>query len=173
MCFMFMKLLLTISLTIIMIHASAQKFPPIEARSLSGEQYTFPARAEGKVTLIVVAFKRQSQPLIDQWVGLWEKHFGNDPAFGFYEIPMLASGWKIMRGIIDGGMQSGVPASKHDKTATYYGPLDKYYEALEIDDRSIPYFFLLDTNANIQWRESGRLTDAKAESLLKAAKKLT
>ncbi|MFP4469230.1 MAG: TlpA family protein disulfide reductase [Bacteroidales bacterium] len=167
-----MKLILFTGIFLIFMSTMAQQFPEIKARSLSGNEYVFPAKASGKITLIVVAFKRQSQPVINQWVEFWENNFGNDGGFDFYEIPMLASGWKIMRGIIDGGMQSGVPSEKHDKTATYYGPLDHYYNDLEIDDPSIPYLFLLAPDGTIAWRSSGILTTDKKNQLLHHANQL-
>ncbi len=167
-----MKLILFTGIFLIIMNISAQQFPEIKARSLSGKEYTFPAQASGKITLIVVAFKRQSQPVINQWVEMWENNYGHDDNYDFYEIPMLASGWKIMRGFIDGGMQSGVPESRHDKTATYYGPLDQYFKDLEINDSSIPYFFLLTRDGNIAWRSSGILTPGKKTQLLEKAAQL-
>ena len=52
-------------------------------------------------------------------------------------------------------MRSGVPDEKHDHVATYYGPLRKYFDYLDIRDPRTVYVFLLDKEGHIIWREIG------------------
>ncbi len=168
-----MKIILITGILFLTMTSNAQTtFPEIRAQSLAGERYTFPEQTAGEIALIVVAFKRQSQPYIDQWVKLWQDHFGSDNRYTFYEIPMLSSGLRIIRGMIDGGMRSGIPPEKQVHTATYYGPLEKYYQALGITDHSLPYYFLLDQQGQIVWRDSGQLTNEAADRLLQKAQSL-
>ena len=145
------------------------KFPRIEATTLSGEQVVFPDITHGKTALILIAFRRQAQGVIDSWRAPFEEHFANDSNYVFYEIPMISSSWKIMSSMIDNGMRSGVPKRLHDHVATYYGPLDKYYALFGIHDKRDAYAFLLDAEGNIIFSDHGTATADKVEALKNTA----
>jgi hypothetical protein len=48
-----------------------------------------------------------------------------------------------------------VPQALHDRTATYYGPRQAFFDALHITDTSKPYLFVLDKQGHIVFRTSG------------------
>ena len=45
------------------------KFPTLTTDSLAGNKVTLPDSAKGKVTLVVMSFKRDSQSQNDSWLG--------------------------------------------------------------------------------------------------------
>lgn len=141
------------------------EFPELKAETLSGIAMKYPDDVKGKVTLILMAFKRETQQKIDSWLGPFSKAFENDTTVQFFEIPMLAGAWKLMSPIIDGGMRSGIPKQKHGNVTTFYGNVNKYCELLSIEDKSDGYVFLLDKNGVIQWRSNGFATDEKLKEL--------
>ena len=141
------------------------EFPELKAETLSGIDMKYPDDVKGKVTLILMAFKRETQRKIDSWLGPFSKTFENDTTVNFFEIPMLAGAWKLMSPIIDGGMRSGIPKQKHGNVTTYYGNVNKYCELLGIEDKSDGYVFLLDKNGVIQWISKGFATEEKLKEL--------
>ncbi|MDZ7265586.1 MAG: mitochondrial ATPase complex subunit ATP10, partial [candidate division KSB1 bacterium] len=140
-------------------------FPELKAESLSGIEIKYPDDVKGKITLILMAFKRETQRQIDSWLEPFSKTFEGDSSVQFFEIPMLAGGWRLMSPIIDGGMRSGIPKQKHGNVTTYYGDVNKYCELLSIADKSDGYVFLLDQNGVIQWRSSGFATEDNLRAL--------
>lgn len=152
-------------------------FPSLRAETLSGIDILYPDDVEGKTTLILMAFKRETQLKIDSWLEPFLAKFEKDTSIQFFEIPMLAKGWKLMSRFIDGGMRSGIPIEKHGNVSTFYGDVDKYCRLLSITDKSDGYVFLLDKYGVLQWRSSGYATEEKLELLyskiesLKADKK--
>ena len=145
----------------------AQRFPTIEAETLSGKKVVFPDVAEGKYAFLLIAFKRQTQGEVDSWLDPFVKEFGTHNEVTFYEIPMISNNWKWMSGWIDAGMRAGVPANKHDHVATYYGPLKRYFDYFDIDDRGTVYVFLLDKEGRMIFRASGLPEKDKFEALRK------
>jgi hypothetical protein len=139
--------------------------------SLAKNKVTIPQAAKGKVTLIMVAFLRESQPQIDSWLGPFTRTFGGREGFTFYEIPMISSGYRFMSFMIDSGMRSGIPKEKHDNVVTYYGNIEKYTKALQIDPRS-GHVFLLDREGIIRWQARGFATDETLKELFDLAEKL-
>jgi hypothetical protein len=63
-------------------------------------------------------------------------------------------------------MRAGVPDYKHDHVATYYGPLSKYFDYLNIHDSRKVYTYLLDKQGYIIWNNSGP-ADSKDYEYLK------
>ena len=151
----------------------SRKFPAIEAETLSGEKITFPDVTKGKYAFILIAFKRQTQGEVDSWLDPFIKEFGKHKSVTFYEIPMISKNWKWMSGWIDAGMRAGVPKSKHDHVATYYGPLSKYFSYFNVKDPGTVYVFLLDKEGKIIYNTSGPADDYKFSELRKIVKQRT
>src|SRR6056297_2658166 len=145
----------------------SQKFPSIEAETLSQKKVVFPEVTKGKYALILVAFRRQTQGQVDSWLDPFIRKFGKNSEVTFYEIPMISNNWKSMSGWIDSGMRAGVPQYKHDHVATYYGKLSPYFDFFDIKDKSLCYAFLLDRSGQIVWREMGAATNEKFNELKK------
>ena len=148
------------------------KFPTIRAETLAGTKTILPDSAQGKITLIIIAFKRASQPQLDSWLKPFMEEYGGKPGFTFYEIPMLAWYWKLMGWMIDSGMRSGIQKEKHKNVMTYYGDYSIYRRMLGLEDVTFGYAFLLDREGIIRWHERGYATKEKIRELFDWTKKL-
>ena len=148
-----------------------KKFPEVTADSLAKTRESIPGSAKGKVTLIAVAFLQQSQPQLDSWLGPFTERFGGKEGFTFYEIPMISSGYKFMRFIIDSGMRGGIPKEKHKNVVTMYGDVEKSMNELNLDAR-YGYAFLLDREGIIRWQGNGFSTPETLKELFEMAEKL-
>jgi ATPase complex subunit ATP10 len=148
-----------------------KKFPEVKDDSLEKNPVSLPDAARGKVTLIAVAFLRESQSQIDSWLEPFVERFGNKQGFTFYEVPMLHWGYKFMRFMIDGGMRAGIPQEKHKHVVTMYGDVEKYIKALNLDLR-YGYAFLLDREGIIRWEGQGFSTPETLKALFETAERL-
>ena len=128
------------------------RFPEITAETLSGIRKTLPDAAKGAPALIVVAFVREAQDMIDSWVIPIKGEFRDIENIAIYEIPVISSAiWRPMRSIIDGGMRSGIPKADHDYVMTAYGSASELTGPLEITDQSLAYLYLIDRKGIIRW----------------------
>ena len=149
------------------------RFPALLARTLAGTKKKLPDAAAGKVALIVVAFVRSAQEMIDSWVLPFEEEFYQSAHVVVYEVPMIESLlWRPARAMIDGGMRSGIPPGKHDYVITWYGNASPYREALGMEDRSLAYLFLLDRDGVIRWEGKGFADSNGVAVLLNTVKAL-
>jgi hypothetical protein len=148
-----------------------KKFPEVKDDSLEKTPVSLPDAAKGKLTLITVAFLRESQSQIDSWLEPFVIKFGNKEGFDFYEVPMLHWGYKFMRFMIDGGMRGGIPKEKHKHVVTMYGDVEKYIKALNLDLRS-GYAFLLDREGIIRWEGQGFSNPETLKELFETAERL-
>ena len=148
-----------------------KRFPEVTAESLAKTPESIPDSAKGKVTLIAVAFLQQSQPQLDSWLGPFEEKFGGKEGFTFYEVPMISSGYRFMRMVIDSGRRGGIPKYKHKNVVTMYGDVEKYMNELNLEAR-YGYAFLLDKEGIIRWQGQGFSSPESLKELFDLAEKL-
>ena len=148
-----------------------KRFPDVKDDSLANTPVSLPDAAKGSVTLLTVAFLRESQSQLDSWLEPFVARYGNKQGFTFYEVPMLSRGYKFMRFMIDGGMRAGIPREKHRNVVTMYGDIEKYIQELKLDPR-YGYAFLLDKEGIIRWQAQGFANPETLKNLFDLAEKL-
>jgi hypothetical protein len=79
-------------------------FPRLAARNLEGLDVRLPVAFAGERNVVIVAFQRKHQDLVDSWVPWLEEHAVADPGLCFYELPTIGRIWAPVRNMIDGGM---------------------------------------------------------------------
>ena len=148
-----------------------KRFPEVTAESLAKTSESIPDSAKGKVTLIAVAFLQQSQPQLDSWLQPFAEKFGSEEEFTFYEVPMISSGYKFMKFVIDSGMRGGIPKEKHKNVVTMYGDVEKYMNELNLEAK-FGYAFLLDKEGIIRWQGQGFSNPDSLKELFELAENL-
>jgi hypothetical protein len=148
------------------------KFPTLTAESLAGNPVTLPDSAKGKVALIVMSFKRDSQSQNDSWMGPFDREFGKKEGFFFYEVPMIRRRFVFMAPLIDSGMRAAIPDEKHKNVVTFYGDVEPYKKELKIEDIYLGYAFLLDKDGIICWQGQGFAKPEDSKKLIETAQRL-
>jgi hypothetical protein len=131
------------------------RFPRFVAETLAGTRLVLPDSLDGQIGLIVLAFRRHAQPAVDSWIGPVSRRYASTELFGWYEVPMLAGGWRMISGFIEGGMRSGVRPRNHDHVATCYGDAARIRAQLGIGDLDSAHGYVLDRDGRICWNGSG------------------
>jgi hypothetical protein len=143
-------------------------FPILLAETLAGGQFQTPDPERKSHHVILIAFKRNVQPQIDKWLQTLGGPVAARSDVEMYEIPMLAGGWRLMSGIIDGGMRSGIPAEKHSSVATFYGDIQRYKNILDMDEENVCYLYVIDPQGTIRFAASGPPTPELVEGAIGA-----
>ena len=140
-------------------------FPRVPVRDLEGRSVSTPTCFEGSLNVVIVAFRREHQRLVDSWIPWLEEIQRTIPDLRFYEVPAISGTWKPVRRFIDGGMAQAikVPAVLQ-RTFTYYGDLSLLTTPLQITDRNDIHVLSV-TAGEVRARTSGDFSPTKAESL--------
>jgi len=140
------------------------EFPRVAARDLEGLDVTLPDAFAGKRNVVIVAFKRHHQALVDSWVPWLEERAATDPGLCFYELPTIARIWAPVRPMIDGGMAAAIrePAVLQ-RTLTVYGDVTRLTGPLGIEDRSTIALVVVDGSGRVRWSGSGGFDAATAQ----------
>jgi hypothetical protein len=145
-------------------------FPEIKGELLSSKMITLPDHCKGKVSVLIIAFKRGTQPQIDEWTKPLMKEFSIRNDFRFIEVPMISNFYNWMSNYIDNGMRGGIAESMHKNVMTYYGPLGNYFDYFDVQDKKQCCLFLLDKEGIIQFIAKGEPTPENLSALLQKIK---
>jgi len=144
-------------------------FPTVKARNLQGLNVELPAGFTSARNVVMVAFQRQHQSLVDSWVPWLEEAVTRDPGLAFYEVPTIASMWAPVRFFIDGGMAAAIRTPKIlQRTLTVYGNTRSFAEALKIHSRSTITLFVVTRDGVVHWSGTGGFTTESGEALQRA-----
>jgi ATP10 protein len=147
-------------------------FPNLTGETLESKSLTLPAAAKGKTTLIGLAYSKKAedalrtwyQPLYDKFV-LKRGMFDAQLDVNLFFIPMYI------------GLKQAAYASTMDELKKsnrkdlfpyilfYKGEIEPYEGTLKLEDKNLPYFFLLDETGKIIYSTSGIFTEKKMEAL--------
>ena len=149
------------------------RFPNITATALSGRKFSLPQDLDGEVNLVLVAFARQQQAMVDGWMPTAKSLAAELPGLRYYEMPTIGRGFVLIRPIISNGMRNGVTApADREATITLYTNVDSFRRALALPSDDTVYALLLDRAGVVRWRGEGTFTEAQGASLRATAMRL-
>jgi hypothetical protein len=147
-------------------------FPEITGETVNGETVTLPNKNAKKHTIIGLAYSQKASPLLEEWYepaylrfvaqhGLFAGEYDAD----VYFIPLFVGlnkatyepSMKRFRKSASPEIVDLVLFSKDD--------LEPLRATLGLDDKSVPYFFILDDQGRIIHRATGGFTDQKLEDM--------
>src|SRR4051794_5084013 len=147
----------------------AIRFPKLAARDLEGRARALPDEFAGAFNLVLVAFRRAQQPMVDSWVAWYGTIAGEHPTLRCYEVPVIATRWSPARPVVDGGMAKAVREQEaRQRTLTVYTDVRRVTDALAIDDTDTITALLVDGAGRVRWRTTGPATEQACVDLLEA-----
>lgn len=145
---------------------SGRPFPNMQLKTLDGKVKTFPNDLKGKFALIGMAYSIKAQEDLYTWI---------DPAgslaanplipVNLYFIPMTGEIKNLSQEKIMNKIKSNLDKSLHPHVLIYQEDPSPYIKSLDMKDKNIPYFFVVDPNGKITYVTSGRYTEAKMDMI--------
>ena len=141
--------------------------PKLHGTNLLGESLTFPKDLTAPLTLVVMGFKREQQKDIDTWIHAYKEKNFSGHGIDFFELPIIYEVGPLKRFFINNGMKSGIPdLAQLKRTVTIYMKRGPLFDALQMSEDTISSF-LVDKTGKILWRQDGRASPEKIDSLKK------
>lgn len=148
-------------------------FPQLTARDLDGRAVMLPSGLPGAWTVVIVAFRRLQQSLVDSWVPWLQEQAATTPRLGLAELPAIGLAWQPARLVIDGGMAAAISDQQtRRRTLTVYTDLRRLTGPLGIGDRNTIWLFLTDRVGRVRWHGSGGWDAGTAAALAAALAEL-
>jgi len=141
-------------------------FPTVTGSNLERRSFTLPYDLEGEVNLVILAFWRDHQSLVDTWMPLARRLQSRHSALVAYELPVIETRSRLSQWFIDNGMRSGIPdRTIREHTITLYIDKVEFLASLDIEDDSTIHTLLIDRAGCILWHSDGPLDPTKEEAL--------
>ncbi|UCG25147.1 MAG: hypothetical protein JSW55_03885, partial [Chloroflexota bacterium] len=116
--------------------------------------------------LVFIAFLRQHQDLIDEWVPFVEQLASEFPGLQYYEFPTLPRKGFLYRTFLNEGMRAGIPDPEiRARTITLYLDKSAFREALDIQHERSMWVYLFDKEGEVLWRTEGKITQDHRKTL--------
>jgi carbon monoxide dehydrogenase subunit G len=142
---------------------------PLSGRSLDGRSYELPGDLAKRYNLLVVAFRREQQAVVDRWLPWLTGLEQGREDVAVYELPVLPSTYSPVRWFIDGGMIRGIPdPGARARTVTVYTDVQKVVENLGLAGTETIAVLVVEGSGRILARELGAFEQEKAERLATA-----
>lgn len=153
-----------------------ESFPQIKGETVTDKKIRVPDDTRGKYTLIGMAFSRQSEEELQSWFEPVYNSFLQDSGvaglfadFAYdvnvYFIPMFGGLKKAAAGSAKKEVLDKIDSRLHPHILFYVGEVRSYRDALGLDERDQPYFFVLDEEGEIAYATEGAYTDHKMEEI--------
>lgn len=119
-------------------------FPQVTGVSLAGERLEFPASFGADRTLAVIAFWEWQQPMVDSWLGTARRLEFQQPAFEYFEMPVIEASTPDDHRFIDNGMRSAITDRRaREKTIPLYVDTAGFLRSLGLPTEDEIYAVLL------------------------------
>lgn len=149
-------------------------FPAMTAETVEDKKVELPASANGKFTLIGLAYSKKSEDELNSWFQpvfgkFIQKTNGLFSGFSYdvnvYFVPMFTGVNAAATGTAKRKAAKNIDPQLLPYVLFYRGELKSYKEALDFEKKDIPYFFVLDRHGKIVYATSGKYTEAKMDAI--------
>lgn len=146
------------------------RFPSLAARDLEGTSRRVPEDLEGDPRVLLVAFDRFHQSVVDAWVEALERDGAlRAPGMRIYEIPTIGTRWRWARTFIDGGMTAAISdVGVRRRTLTVYTRIERVLDPLGLPDAGEVCVVVLAADGSILARAVGRPTSENLAAIVAA-----
>ncbi len=142
------------------------RLPRVAGTNLARKKMVFPDDFAGELNLVFIAFLRQHQTLIDEWVPYIEQLADEFPGLHYYEFPTLPRRGFLYRTFLNEGMRAGIPNPiTRARTITLYLNKNAFKQAVGIDNERSMWVYLFNKEGDVLWRVEGKLSEEKGRSL--------
>jgi hypothetical protein len=141
-------------------------FPNVHASNLNRRTFNLPADFESERNLVIVAFQRHQQELVDTWMAPIRDLLARFPDLRVYELPTIRHGNPLFRAWLDGAMRGGLPDHQsREQTITLYVDKVAFRQALGLPHEDTIYILLVDRAGHVYWRAEGAYSAQLASGL--------
>jgi hypothetical protein len=144
-----------------------KKFPTITGTTLTGKTISLPNPARKKFCLVAVASSMKAEQDLIGWMEpVYQTLMGNNLfQTDMYFIPMTGGLKGVSNETVKRKLKESMDSSLYNYVLLYTGPIESYVKDLNMKDRDLPYFFVINPRGEITYMTSGNYTEEKLEEI--------
>ena len=136
------------------------RIPLTHAASLSGDTVNLPEALHGKAAVLVLGFSRGSRVAVTEWGRRLAGEYRGSPTVLYYEMPVLASVPRLLRGFVVRAMKATVPERAQSRFVPLMANEAAWRALVHYSNADDAYVLVVDGNGRVRWVTKGSATDA-------------
>lgn len=159
-------LLLLATLLAPITRAQAQTLPSTEEEALSGEKVNLASALHGKVGILLVGFSKKSGDQTIPWAKELTSEFLGSPTVAVFELPILESAPRFVRGLIVNAMKKDTPPELHARFIPVFHNEKQWKDVAQYATEDDAYLLIVDQQEKVVWRTCGPLEPLRKAAVL-------
>jgi hypothetical protein len=135
------------------------RIPATHGTSLAGTQVMLPDDLRGKAGVLVLGFSKSSGDVCKGWGQRLTASYRDSHDVTYYQLPVLASTPKLIRGVVVRSIKSGVPDAEQPHLLPIFTGEDEWRRLAKYANPDDAYVLVVDGEGRIQWQTSGKVSD--------------
>jgi hypothetical protein len=152
------------SLAVNVLRAEAQSsgthIPDVRGTSFSNEAVNLPEALKGKVGVLVLGFSKSSGELSKGWGERLSATYRGSQEVMYFQMPVLESVPKLIRGMVVKSIKSGVPESEQSHFIPMFSDEPAWKKIVRYANADDAYVLVVDGDGRVRWQTSGKVSDA-------------
>ena len=150
--------------------AGAQEtgIPQVRATAFSGDAVILPDGLKGRTGVLVIGFSQASRAEVTSWGKRLAAEYRSDPTVLYYEMPVLASVPRLMRGFVLDRIKADVPERARPRFVPILTDEGDWKRVVQFRRPDDAYVLVVDSKGSIRLREQGPPSDASYQEIRNA-----
>jgi hypothetical protein len=127
---------------------------------LAGTQVALPDDLRGRVGVLVLGFSKSSGDVSKGWGQRLAASYAKSSGVVYYEMPVLESVPKLIRGMVVKSIRSGVPEAEQQHLMPVFSDEAEWKKIARFANADDAYVLVVDGDGRVRWQTSGKVTDA-------------
>lgn len=154
------NILPTLVLLAAMTAQAGQSMPRIEGQSFADEKVELPDAARGEVAVLIFGFTKASKEPTSAWARKIESEFGMRSGFVLYQLPVLESVPRWIRGMVISSMKKGVPENRRAHFVPILQNEADLKKLVNYEQPDDAYLVVLDPSGKVVLQKHGPFSEA-------------
>ena len=140
--------------------SQSSRIPVAHGTTFAGTQVTLPDDLRGRVGVLVLGFSKSSGDVCKGWGQRLASSYQTSSGVMYYQMPVLESVPKLIRGMVVKSIKSGVPESEQVHFMPMFSDEAAWRKIVRYANADDAYVLVIDGDGKVRWQTSGKVTDA-------------
>lgn len=151
---------------------AGQEIPVTKGQTFADKEVSLPSDVRGKVTILVIGFSKSSKVQTGEWGKHVAEEFGQDGGVTYYQMPVLESVPRMMRGMVTRSIRNGTAPEMKEHMLPVFEKEEEWKTLVKFSGANDAYVVVLDREGKLAWSGSGKWTEERFATLRTAMAKL-
>jgi hypothetical protein len=135
------------------------RIPSLQGTTLAGQTVSLPQQLKGGVGVLVLGFSKSSGDVCKGWGQRLAESYRDSQEVTYFQMPVLESVPKLIRGMVVKSIRSGVPAAEQPHFLPVFSNEAEWRTIARYSNADDAYVLVVDGEGGVRWQTSGRVTD--------------